>query len=346
MNRKSQNIGAAVSAGLAGAVAFRAAVRWSRRFSFAGKTVLVTGGSRGLGLVIARKLVDAAARVAICARTRSQVEAAGHELRRRAAKVAGADVLAYECDVGNRQHVDEMVSDIREHWGPIDVLINVAGMIEVGPLESMTLGDFHEAMAVNCWGALHTISAVLPDMRKRRWGRIVNIASIGGKIAVPHLLPYDVSKFALVGLSTGLRTELAKDGILVTTVCPGLMRTGSPRNAIFKGQHRKEYAWFAIGDAMPGIAISAERAASQTLRACQQGKSEVVLSLSAKFGAKLRELAPNFTAELLSLVNRMLPAIGGIREHRARGYQSESTWAPSLLTALGDRAAVANNEID
>src|SRR5204863_2590958 len=128
---------------------------------------------------------------------------------------------------------------------------------------------------------VHTTLDVMPDMRARREGRIVNISSIGGKVSVPHLLPYSASKFALVGLSEGLRAELAKDGIVVTTVCPGLMRTGSPRNAQFKGQHRAEYAWFTLSDSMPFFSQSAERAARQILSACRHGEAEVVLSLPA-----------------------------------------------------------------
>ncbi|MEJ7710408.1 MAG: SDR family oxidoreductase [Pyrinomonadaceae bacterium] len=140
-----------------------------------------------------------------------------------------------------------MVQRVTETLGGIDVLINNAGLIQVGPLEVMTLEDYEEAMRTHFWAPLYTILAVLPQMRRRQEGRIVNISSIGGKIAVPHLVPYSASKFALVGLSTGLRTELAKDKIVVTTVSPGLIRTGSPRNATFKGKHREEYAWFSIG---------------------------------------------------------------------------------------------------
>ena len=88
-------------------------------------------------------------------------------------------------------------------------------------------------------------------MKRRGGGRIINIASIGGKIAVPHLLPYVASKFALVGLSEGLRAELARDRIYVTTVSPGLMRTGSHLNALFKGQHKKEFALFSVANASP-----------------------------------------------------------------------------------------------
>lgn len=98
-------------------------------------------------------------------------------------------------------------------------------------------------------------------MRRQRGGRIVNVSSVGGKIGVPHLLPYTASKFALTGLSEGLRVELKRERILVTTVCPGLMRTGSPRNALFRGKHKREYAWFAIADSLPLLSISAESAA-------------------------------------------------------------------------------------
>jgi short-subunit dehydrogenase len=234
---------------------------------------------------------------------------------------------------------------VHRDYGPIDVLINNAGIIEVGPLETMTLEDFHQAMATNFWASVHTILAVLPRMRKRRQGRIVNITSIGGKISIPHLLPYSASKFALVGLSEGMRSELAHEGIVVTTICPGLMRTGSPRNATFKGQHRKEYTWFALGDALPGPSMSAERAARQILDACRYGKAEVVLSLPAKAAVTFHGLFPGVTTDLLGYVNRLLPGPGGIGEESAQGYESESALAPSLITRLSDRAARRNNEL-
>src|SRR5205823_4029010 len=135
------------------------------------------------------------------------------------------------CDVTHRREVTQFVRATRERFGRIDVLVNNAGTIEVGPMEVMTLDDYDRAMKTHFWGPLYMVLAVLPELRKRREGRIVNVSSIGGKISVPHLLPYCASKFALTGFSQGLRAELAKDGIVVTTVCPGLMRTGSPLNA-------------------------------------------------------------------------------------------------------------------
>jgi hypothetical protein len=182
-------------------------------------------------------------------------------------------------------------------------------------------------------------------MRRRGEGRIVNITSIGGKISVPHLLPYSASKFALVGFSEGLRAELARDGVVVTTVCPGLMRTGSPRHALFKGRHRAEYAWFSLSDASRLSSISAEGAARRIVAACTRGEAEAILSPQAKAAALFHGLFPGVTADILAVVNRLLPGPGGIGTAAARGRESQSALSPSWLTALGDEAAARNNEI-
>lgn len=322
------------------ALASRALLRRSRRFEFAGTTVLIAGGSRGMGLVLARQLIDAGARVAILARTSADLQAARQELQAR-----GGDVLAVQCDVGQPEEVQSAVQQVLERFGGVDVLFNFAGVIQVGPLESMTREDFRRAMDVHFWGALNTTLEVLPDMRRRGWGRIVNIASLGGKRAVPHMLPYTASKFALVGLSNGLRTELTKDGILVTTVIPSLVRTGSTRNALFKGQHRKEHAWFSIAGALPGMAMSAERAAAQIVRACRDGEREVLLRHPANLAVALQSFFPGLTQSLLGVIARVLPRMGGIGTRSAYGYESASRWSPSLLTRSGDAAARRNNEM-
>jgi short-subunit dehydrogenase len=171
-------------------------------------------------------------------------------------------------------------------------LINNAGVISVAPMEEMTDDDHADSMAIHFWACLHAIEAVLPSMRGRGFGRIVNISSIGGKVSVPHLLPYCASKFALTGLSEGLRAELLEDGIHVTTVIPGLMRTGSPRHAQFKGQHRAEHASFALGNSLPGLSISPERAARQIITAFKRGDAEVTLTLPARVATRFHGLFP------------------------------------------------------
>ena len=103
-------------------------------------------------------------------------------------------------------------------------MINNAGVIQVGPVEHMDLDDFGNSLDVHLWGPLYLSLAVLPHMKRRGAGRIVNISSIGGRVAVPHLLPYSVGKFALVGLSDALRVEMRRHGIYVTTVCPSSAR--------------------------------------------------------------------------------------------------------------------------
>jgi NAD(P)-dependent dehydrogenase (short-subunit alcohol dehydrogenase family) len=330
-------------------LAGRAAIRRWRAYDLQDKVVLITGGSRGLGLVLARQIVRQGAHVAICARDAAELARAREELEMERALLElrpdEGQVLTVPCDITDREQVQAMVDDVQQHFGRINVLINNAGMIQVGPVELMTLEDYAEAMRVHFWGPLYTILAVLPGMRQRREGRIVNISSIGGKVSMPHLLPYNASKFALVGLSEGLRAELAKDRIVVTTVCPGLMRTGSPRNALFKGQHRAEYTWFSISDALPLVSQNAERAARQIITACRHGDAEVVLSLPAKFATMLHGLSPGCTADLLSLANTLLlPAPGGIGTAQRPGKESASRLSPSWLTRLSDNAAQRNNE--
>lgn len=333
---------ALVALGAGGALVARALLRRRREaaYDLQGRVVLITGGSRGLGLVLARECAREGARLVLTARDPDELERARAELA-----AGGAEVLVVPCDLTDRAQTEALAQTALARFGRVDVLVNNAGVIQVGPLDTMTIADFDEAMGVHFWGPLFLTLAILPQMRERREGRIVNISSIGGKISVPHLLPYSASKFALVGLSEGLRAELAKDGIAVTTVCPGLMRTGSPRNAYFKGQHRAEYAWFSIGDALPIASLSAERAARQILAAARRGDAEVILSWQANLASKVHGLLPGPTAHALAVVDRLLPSPGGIGTDRATGSESTSPLSPSLLTVLSDRAAERNNEL-
>lgn len=323
-----------------GAVLLKSALGHLFEYDLRNKTVLITGGSRGLGLVMAREFAREGARLAICARDDEELERARLDLDR-----FNVDVMTFRCDVRHRHEVADMIAAVNNRFGHIDVLVNNAGVIQVGPIEVMTHEDFDLAMQAHFWGPLNTILTVLPSMRQRRQGRIVNISSIGGKVSVPHLVPYSASKFALVGLSKGLRTELMKDGIVVTTVCPGLMRTGSPRNADFKGQHRFEYAWFSISDALPLLTVSAENAARQIVEACKRGKSELVISIPAKIAVLFDALFPGAMSQVLSVVNQVLPQAGGAGTERVKGRDSTSSWSPSWLTTLNEEAALRNNEV-
>ncbi len=315
----------------------------ARKFSLTRKTVVVTGGSRGLGLVMAREFLHRGANVALLARDQEEISRACHDLTSQRTRFSSKNVLGLRCDVTSEGQVSQAMDRIRNVFGSIDVLINNAGHISVGPMQSMTKEDYQNSLETHFWGAFYTTSAVLPEMRARRSGRIVNISSIGGKISVPHLLPYCVGKFALAGFSEGLRSELRGDNVMVSTIYPGLMRTGSPRNATFKGNHRSEYAWFSLSDALPGTSISAERAARQIVDACVRGNARLVVSLPAKIVVKTNELFPEAAAAVLGLANRMLPQSG--QQKAFYGYDSSSSISPSWATALNEKAAANNNEV-
>ena len=312
----------------------------SNRFGLEGKNVVITGGARGLGLVLARQMVDRGARVAICSRHEDELARAVADLQSR-----GGKVIAFRTDLTEREHAEAFIDECRIRYGGVDVLINNAGVIQVGPLEEQTEKDFRDAMNIHFWGPYHTMQAVVPLMKKNGGGRIANIVSIGGKVAVPHLAPYCASKFALSGLSKAFANELAKDSIKVTTVYPGLMRTGSHVNALFKGQNEKEFALFSVMDATPATSISAERAAAQIIDAVERGKSELTISIQAKIVALLSEIAPELTASLMQTSTLFLPGEGGIGEQLATGLESRSDLIPDAVTSLIDTAAEQNNEL-
>jgi NAD(P)-dependent dehydrogenase (short-subunit alcohol dehydrogenase family) len=337
----------ALTIGAVGAGVLLAAQVWRRRdpYDFSGKSVVITGGSRGLGLILARELADEGARVALIARDEEELRRAVDDIK---ARQPFADVFAVQGDVGLRFNTERAVAEVVDRFGGIDVLINNAGIIQVGPLDHMKLSDYEAAMSTHFWGPLYMVMAALPHMRRQGGGRVVNISSIGGKIAVPHMVPYSASKFALAGLSEGLRVELARQNIVVTSVFPGLMRTGSPVNALFKGQRPQEYAWFAISDSLPLASIDPERAARQIIRACRYGDAELIITLQAKLAVLARTIAPELFADAMTLLNQLLPGPAdhdGDQALPGRESESELAGPRQPLTAPTYRAAEENNEM-
>lgn len=341
MNNR-HGIALGVVAGFGAALLAARLARARFAISFENRVVVITGGSRGLGLVMARQLAREGARLVLLARDMDELDRSREEL-----EALGADVLTLRCDVRRRADVRAAVDAVIDRWHAIDVLINNAGVIQVGPLEHMTHEDFDNAMATHFWGPLHLILEVSPIMRHRGFGRIVNISSIGGKVAVPHLAPYCASKFALVGLSDAVRAELEPYGIRVTTVVPALMRTGSPINAQFKGEHQSEYLWFKTASALPGLTVSAERAARKIVEACRYGDPALTITPQAKALAVANDVLPGAVARAMMLVARALPGPNGSQgsvARRGRDVEPEEA-PPRLVTRLVDNAAVANNEI-
>jgi NAD(P)-dependent dehydrogenase (short-subunit alcohol dehydrogenase family) len=342
MTRKDSMLMAGLAAGgMVMAAALAAEARRARReIELDGQAALVTGGSRGLGLLIARELGRHGARVVLMARDQAELDRAERKLR-----AEGIEASTVAGDVSREPDARRAVETVVSKYGAIDILVNNAGVITVGPLEHVTRADYEEAMAVHFWGPLHTMEAAIPHMRNHGGGRIANISSFGGKLGVPHMVPYCASKFALAGLSGALTPELARDNIAVTTVCPGLMRTGSPFNAWFKGQHRQEFAWFAIADSLPVLSMSGQRAAAQIVDAIRHGDAELVITWAAKLAVVAAALMPNTVALALQATSALLPGPSSTAgDERWSGWQSMSDWAPSKLTRLAEQAALDNNE--
>jgi short-subunit dehydrogenase len=271
------------------------------RFTYRDKVALITGGSRGLGLEMARQICARGGKVSLIARDAEELARAKTDLDRFA-----TEVLTIQCDLLETAQIQAAVQQTLERFRKIDILINNAGIIEIGPVGHMQLKDFDRSMRLHFWAPFILYLLVAPHMRAKG-GRIVNISSIGGRIAVPHMAAYSASKFALTGFSDAIRAELAGDNIFVTTVTPGLMRTGSQIHARFKGDHSAEYKWFDWSRKIPFASISVERAARKILSACGRGKPNLVMPWSAYLIIAANALFPNLTARVMKIANRSLP---------------------------------------
>jgi NAD(P)-dependent dehydrogenase (short-subunit alcohol dehydrogenase family) len=310
-----------------------------------GPVALVAGGSRGLGLLIARELGRRGFLPMLWARDAEELDRAVLALADE-----GIHAGAMVCDVRDADLVEERLVQVEDELGPVEVAIHVAGVIEVGPLSSLTRAHFEEAIGTMQWGPINLALALVPRMRARGRGRFGVIASVGGLVSVPHLLPYSTAKFAAVGFTNGLRAELAGTGVTATTVAPGLMRTGSHLRAEFAGDAAAEYAWFAPGASMPLVSMDAERAAARIVRGVLRGRSIVILTPLAKVGSRVAGVAPATTAAAMSLVARLLPSgpsgSSGPTEtvdgHTARRRLDSPL--VERLTVWGNRAAARNNE--
>ena len=363
---------AAVGIGSA-AIAWKA-YRRATMLDLAGKCVVISGGSRGLGLEMAREFLSGGARVALLARDPAELERAHAALagwtRRpqdagaaptatrepatrdggNGASRAGGEtpfVITVPCDVRDAASAVRAADEALAVFPQIDILANVAGVIDVAPYEHLTPEDYRDSLDTHFWGPMNMIRAVAGRMRPG--SRIINISSIGGLVSVPHLLPYSVGKFALTGYSEGLHPELAQRGIHVTTVCPGLMRTGSHVRARFKGRHRQEFAWFAASSGSPFASISAQKAARKIVLACRMARPFLILTPQARALHLAHAIAPNTTARAMRLATQLLPEPADeddiAADNTREGWESTSEAAPSILTRRADRAIERNNEL-
>ena len=268
-----------------------------------GQVAVITGGSTGLGLALAHQFGKAGLRLVLAAQDESHLEDARRQLLAKGSVADEDDILLVSCDLSDREQAEGLIQETLRTFGTVDILINNAGIIEVGPAEDQVVETYKRTMEVNFFTALYTTYAALPHLLGRQSGAIVNISSIGGKVAVPHLLPYVAAKFALTGFSEGLHAELRSKGIRVTTVCPGLMRTGGEAHAHFHGQIAKEKAWFQTSARTPILSAGVDRAAREIFQAVQHGRAEITITPQAWMAARFAGLAPESTQALSAMVN-------------------------------------------
>jgi short-subunit dehydrogenase len=312
-----------------------------------GEVAVVTGASRGLGLLLARELAGQGCPLVICARDAAELERAAGELR-----AAGAEVTTVACDVTDEATPQLLIDTAMQRYGRLDILVSNAGVIQVGPVQAAQIGHYEMAMNTMALAPARLALTALPVMRLQGHGRLVTIGSIGGKISVPHLLPYSTAKFAAIGFSEGLRAELGRGPVTVTTVVPGLMRTGSHLQARFTGQPSKEFTWFSLGASLPLVSMDAERAARQIIAAVRQRRAEIILTPAGQLVSRAAGIVPGLTSEILHLVQRLaLPAPSGEPGAAVAGEAQGHELRPAMgkktfdhLTTLGRAAASRFNE--
>jgi len=319
--------------------------RLGTRRSLRGKVVLITGASRGLGLALAEQFGKEGALVCMAARDPRELEKAIGLLTERGA-ISGHQFLAIPADLRDSGACAALIQRVLDHFGKLDILVNNAGIIAVGPVEDQTIEDFRSVMETNFFAGLQCCLAALPYMSGSGQGAIVNIASIGGKLALPHLLPYTASKFAMVGFSEGLHAELRIKKVHVLTVCPGLMRTGSHLHASFSGDAAGEYRWFSLLASLPGISVDAQSAARRIVAALRASKTEITITAPAVLARLAAALFPSSTAQVSSLFNRrLLPLPAAEAPAQGEEGQRVRTHETTIAGTIGMRAAHRYNQV-
>ena len=275
-----------------------------------GAVVLVTGGSRGLGFAIASRFAERPVNLVLSARNMNELQQAQQSLLDRHTHLRPENFYLISADLAKPEDCQRMINEAFARFGRIDILVNNAGIIHVGPIEAMTAEIFEHTMRVNflaamqaTWAALPRLLAQSPAPGWKNRAAIVNISSIGGKMAVPHMLPYTAPKFALTGFSEGLYAEVKGKGIHVLTVCPGLMRTGGEDHAIFHGDIKAEQAWFKLSAKTPGFSTTREHAARKIFDALAEGRTEVTIEWKAYLAARFAGLFPGALQVLNRLTN-------------------------------------------
>jgi NAD(P)-dependent dehydrogenase (short-subunit alcohol dehydrogenase family) len=257
------------------------------------RVVAVTGAASGIGRALAHLLASKGASLAL-----ADVNEVG--LRETVAGLAGAgEYSTHVVDVRSRDAVYRFADDVERRHGGADVIINNAGLTVHGSIEAVSYEDFELVIGVNMWGVVYGVKAFLPLLRKRSEGHIVNISSINAMVPFVDNGPYNISKYAVLGLSETLMMELAGEPIRVTCVHPGGIRTNIARNA--KGISAQEAAFFErIARTMPA------EAAAQIVKGIEKNREQIFVGMDAKAMAAAKRIAPRWIVHRAGVVARKL----------------------------------------
>jgi short-subunit dehydrogenase len=245
----------------------------------AGKIVVVTGASMGIGEAIAKIFADQGASVVMLSRDASRLEEArarvGHTER----------TLALTCDVRHREDIDRAIGLTVHHFQRIDVWVNNAGHGLLDSVAQLNMAACREMFDTNFFGAIGAMQAVIPVMRRQGGGTIINISSVAGHIPIPFHAAYSATKFALNAMGKAAGVELKNDSIHVLTVCPGYVRTAFGKNAVQGNEMKRVRPQSVRG-------ITAERVARATLQGYLKQKREVIVPWTMYVPQKIYQLFP------------------------------------------------------
>lgn len=252
------------------------------------RVVFLTGASSGIGLEMARQMADQGARVGLAARRKERLEQAAQAIRER-----GGQALAVECDVTSDLSVNRAVAEVRAAFGPVSVAIANAGFGVVGRIDRLGIDDFRRQFETNFFGVLRTVWACLEDLKATR-GSLVLVGSVAGFVPGPGSSPYASSKAAVRSLGESLWAELAADGITVTSLHPGFVRS-EIRHVDNQGRLHPESK-----DPIPSwLVVPTDRAAREMVRAIAQRRREVIVTGHGKAIVALSRMAPCLVARAM-----------------------------------------------
>ncbi|HEY4600665.1 MAG TPA: SDR family oxidoreductase [Cerasibacillus sp.] len=200
-----------------------------------GKTAIVTGASSGIGACIAKELAKEGANLVLAARNLDKLS----EIEKEIKELDNGKVLVVQTDVTNKQHVDSLVKKAEEAFNHVDILVNNAGQMLSSKIRSGKIEEWEEMIDVNIKGVLYNIHSVLPSMLERSTGHIINIASVSGFEVTKVSTVYSATKFAVRAISTGLEKELAKTGVRVTNISPGMVDTSLTNESSWNNERKK-----------------------------------------------------------------------------------------------------------